>query len=68
MPESAELIVRLRSIGIPATLSGAGPTVLALLPAAVPIPLTLPGFTAHRWASPDKGPTVTPAPAVVGPR
>lgn len=68
MPDSAELIVRLRSVGVPATLSGAGPTVLALLPADAPIPLTLPGFTAHRWAIAPQVATVTPALAVARPR
>ena len=34
MPGSADLIGRLRSAGIPAVISGAGPAVLALLPAS----------------------------------
>jgi homoserine kinase len=33
MPASADLIQRLRAIGVPAVVSGAGPTVLAFLPA-----------------------------------
>jgi homoserine kinase len=31
MPETAELVSRLRAIGVPAVVSGAGPSVLALL-------------------------------------
>jgi homoserine kinase len=34
MPESAELVRKLREVGVAAVISGAGPTVLALLPEA----------------------------------
>nr|WP_231134346.1 homoserine kinase [Motilibacter deserti] len=34
MPRSAALVARLRADGVPAVISGAGPTVLALVPAA----------------------------------
>ena len=46
-PESADLVDALRERGIPAVISGAGPTVLALTSdAAVPGDLDLHGFTA----------------------
>jgi homoserine kinase len=46
-PESAELVDRLREQGIPAMISGAGPTVLAFPPgeAALPAELVGPRFT-----------------------
>ncbi|MFD0853458.1 homoserine kinase, partial [Actinomadura adrarensis] len=34
MPESAELVARLRAAGVPAVISGAGPTVLGFTTAA----------------------------------
>ncbi len=42
MPDALDLLDRLRAAGVAAVLSGAGPTVLALLDAAAPIP-PLPG-------------------------
>jgi homoserine kinase len=46
-PESADLVDALRARGIPATISGAGPTVLALTAdGAIPDDLHRPGFTA----------------------
>jgi homoserine kinase len=45
-PESADLVDALRAAGVPATISGAGPTVLALPPEGrLPAGLDLRGFT-----------------------
>ena len=53
-PASADLMNRLRAAGIPAVVSGAGPTVLALtLDGSVPEPLIGPGF-AVRPLDPDR--------------
>lgn len=50
-PESAELVDALRLLGVPATISGAGPTVLALTgDGALPSGLDLHGFTPRRLA------------------
>lgn len=46
-PESADLVAALRAAGVPAAISGAGPTVLALPPdGAVPADIRATGFTA----------------------
>ncbi|WP_081913459.1 homoserine kinase [Glycomyces sp. NRRL B-16210] len=47
MPESAELLERLRAVGIAAAISGAGPSVLALAVDDAPVP-EAPGFAALR--------------------
>jgi homoserine kinase len=47
-PESADLVDALRERGVPAVISGAGPTVLALtVDSALPDGLDLTGFTAR---------------------
>nr|WP_269205081.1 homoserine kinase [Motilibacter aurantiacus] len=49
MPRSAALVARLRSAGVPAVISGAGPTVLALVPPSAAAALAAegePGFRA----------------------
>lgn len=43
MPASLDLLDRLRASGVAAVLSGAGPTVLALVDAAAPLPVLSPG-------------------------
>ncbi len=48
-PETADLVDTLRALGVPAVVSGAGPTVLALPEGGrLPEGLDLAGFTAHR--------------------
>jgi homoserine kinase len=47
MPASAGLVAQLRTAGVPAVISGAGPTVLAFCAEALPV---VPGFDAHRVA------------------
>lgn len=60
MPESAALIEKLRSAGIPAVLSGAGPTVLALAAPSLPqAPTTAPGFAVRELSVDRSGATVT---------
>ncbi len=51
MPESARLLAELRGAGIPAVLSGAGPSVLAL---------TVGGFDLERWMGRGFSPRVVP--------
>jgi homoserine kinase len=48
MPESAHLLRDLRSAGIAAAISGAGPTVLALTVDDARVPEAPAGFTARR--------------------
>ncbi|WP_100446651.1 homoserine kinase [Glycomyces xiaoerkulensis] len=48
MPESAELLRRLRSTGIAAAISGAGPTVIALCVDGAPVPAEPEGFEVMR--------------------
>jgi len=43
MPESAALVARLRSGGVAAFISGAGPTVLALMRTSAPVDAVDPG-------------------------
>ncbi len=62
------LTIAWQEAGIAAAVSCAVVQELALLPADAPISLTLPGFTAHRWAIAPQGATVTPVPAVARPR
>jgi homoserine kinase len=44
MPASAELVRGLRAVGVPAVISGAGPTVLAFGGAGVAVPAAVDGF------------------------
>jgi homoserine kinase len=48
MPQSHELVQRLRAAGFPAVVSGAGPTVLVLATAAHPLDTSV-GPAAHGW-------------------
>ena len=61
-PETAELVDALRAAGVPAVVSGAGPTVLALT-TADPVPEGLPtrGFTTHRLPVDARGAVVLDA-------
>ncbi|RJK98138.1 homoserine kinase [Vallicoccus soli] len=64
MPGSAALVERLRADGVPAVVSGAGPTVLALVPAADAPGLAAAapeGFAAHVLALRAEGATAAPA-------
>jgi homoserine kinase len=54
MPASAEIVESLRAAGVPAVISGAGPTVLAFDSARAPVPAKIPGFTVRRVAV-DRG-------------
>lgn len=49
-PETIRLVERLRALGIPAAVSGAGPTVFALPANDLPGELDMTGFTPHRLA------------------
>ncbi|NEE57992.1 homoserine kinase, partial [Streptomyces sp. SID8455] len=63
MPESVELVHRLRADGVPAVISGAGPTVLALAEegsADKVARLAGEGWAANRLALDDAGATVLP--------
>lgn len=63
MPESAELVGRLRADGVPAVISGAGPTVLALAQEAEAekvARLAGAGWTANRLALDTAGTSVLP--------
>lgn len=54
-PETAALVEALRAAGIPAAVSGAGPTVLALpRNAELPADVDTSGFTVNRWTT-DRG-------------
>ncbi len=62
-PRSADLVAKLRSAGIPATISGAGPTVLALADEATAAGVErLAGarFVTHLLAVDDAGAAVLP--------
>jgi homoserine kinase len=45
MPASVDLVHRLRAAGVPAVISGAGPTVLAFASAQAPLPAEIAGFS-----------------------
>lgn len=63
MPESAALVERLRGDGVPAVISGAGPTVLALADAASAdkvADLAGPGWAANRLELDGTGASVLP--------
>jgi homoserine kinase len=65
MPESAELVAALRSTGVPAVISGAGPTVLALVTADDVTQITSmapPGWSVLPLQVADAGAHVVPAP------
>jgi homoserine kinase len=47
MPESAALVETLRTAGVPAVISGAGPTVLAFDTSDAPLPSVIEGFSAY---------------------
>jgi homoserine kinase len=50
MPETADLVARLRARGVPAVVSGAGPTVLAFAP-----DLSEPGWCARSLSVSRRG-------------
>ena len=65
MEESAALVARLRADGVPAVISGAGPTVLALVEGAAAEKVSLLAgehWTANRLHLDDAGASVLPAP------
>jgi homoserine kinase len=59
-PASAALVDALRARGVPAAISGAGPTVLALTDGGVPEGLDLAGFTAVALTVDPRGATAEP--------
>ncbi|MGH8239314.1 MAG: homoserine kinase, partial [Steroidobacteraceae bacterium] len=61
MPASAEVIARLRRTGVAAVLSGAGPSVLALLRSEVGLPRIESNFVAQRIAVASQGATAAAA-------
>ncbi len=68
MPATAELLSELRARGFPAVISGAGPSVLALLPADAPDPahVNASGFTLRRFSLQRTGATVEDVSRTVG--
>jgi homoserine kinase len=63
MPRSAALVAKLRAAGVPAVISGAGPTVLALATSSTADDVTdveTRWFTATRLAVDTQGARVTP--------
>lgn len=69
MPRSAQLVAELRAQGVPAVISGAGPTVLALTDAATAdkvLAAAGPGWSANRLALDTVGACVLPLSATGG--
>ena len=63
VPEARDLLRRLRSVGVPACVSGAGPSILAFETDGVEVPDPGPGWRAVRVRPASRGVQIGPDPA-----